>query len=143
MEEEANVASVETKNTRQDSAPERGGENIKRGSTIQTGKKVAINKWIQSSKERDYAYLYQQTFGRKLLERESEIRRIPQYKQREQDYEGKDSGCDKEWGSSRNPKTPNTMVQSVQAGTQSKWGHEISNRHERSQPIYDPETFQN
>jgi hypothetical protein len=80
---------VENKNIRQDSTPERGGENIERGSSIDTGKKVAINKWIQSSKERDNAYLYQQIIGRKLLERESEIRRIPQYKQREQDYEGK------------------------------------------------------
>jgi hypothetical protein len=44
VEEEANVASVETKNIRQDSAPERGGENIERGPIIQTGKKVAINK---------------------------------------------------------------------------------------------------
>jgi hypothetical protein len=69
MEKETNVASVKTKNIRQDSAPERGGENIKRGRIINTGKKVVINKWIQSSKERDYAYLYQQIVGRKLLER--------------------------------------------------------------------------
>jgi hypothetical protein len=49
VEEEANVASVETKNVRQDSAPERGRENIERGLIIKTGKKVVINKWIQSS----------------------------------------------------------------------------------------------
>jgi hypothetical protein len=42
-------ANVETKYIKQDSAPERGGENIERGPIIQTGKKVAINKWIQSS----------------------------------------------------------------------------------------------
>jgi hypothetical protein len=59
-EEEANMASVETKNIMQDSAPKRGGKNIERGPIINTGKKVAINKWIQSSKER-------KTYGRKVL----------------------------------------------------------------------------
>jgi predicted transcriptional regulator len=67
VEEEAIIDSVETKNIRQDSAPERGGENIERGSIINTGKMVAINKWIQSNKERDYAYIYQQTFSRKRI----------------------------------------------------------------------------
>jgi hypothetical protein len=76
VEEETDMATMENKNIRQGSAPERRGENIERGPIIQTGKKVAINKWIQSGKERDYAYIYQQTFGRKLLEREFEIRRI-------------------------------------------------------------------
>jgi hypothetical protein len=37
MEEEANMVSVETKNIRQDSAPERGREDIKRGLIINTG----------------------------------------------------------------------------------------------------------
>jgi hypothetical protein len=92
MEEEANMVSVEIKNTSQDSAPERGGENIERGPIINTGKKVAINKWIQSSKEKNYAYLHQQKFVRKVLERESEIRRISQYKEREQNHEREDPG---------------------------------------------------
>jgi hypothetical protein len=33
------MTSVETKNIRQDSAPERGGENIERGPIINTGKR--------------------------------------------------------------------------------------------------------
>jgi ribosomal protein S1 len=41
------------------------------------------------------------------------------------------------------PKTFNTLVQLVQAGTQSKWGHEISSRYERGQSIYGSETLQN
>jgi predicted transcriptional regulator len=143
MEEEAIVASVETKNIRQDSVPERGGKDIERGLFIQTGKKVAINKWLQSGKERDNAYLYQQTFGRKVLGRESEIRRISQYKEREQNYEGQNPRCYKELRSSGNIETFNTLVQPVQAGIQSEWGHEISSRYERSQSIYGSETFQN
>jgi hypothetical protein len=51
---------VETKDIRQDSAPERGGEIFERGSTINTGKKVAINKWMHSNQEGNYANLYQQ-----------------------------------------------------------------------------------
>jgi hypothetical protein len=58
---------------------------------------VAINKWLQSSQEGNYANLYEQTYGRKILERKSEIRKISQYKEREQDYEGKDTRCYKEW----------------------------------------------
>jgi hypothetical protein len=46
MEEKAIVATVENKNIRQDSAPERGGEIIERGLTINTGKKVVFDKWI-------------------------------------------------------------------------------------------------
>jgi hypothetical protein len=122
---------VETKNTRQDSAPERGGENTEKGPIINTGKKVAINKWIQSSKQRDYAYLYQQTYERKVLGIESEIRRISRYKEGEQDYERKNSGCYKERCSSGNPEIFNMLVQLLQAGTQSKWGHETSGRYER------------
>jgi hypothetical protein len=45
VEEEADMASVETKNTRQDSTSKTGGKNIERGPIIQTGKKVAINKY--------------------------------------------------------------------------------------------------
>jgi hypothetical protein len=41
--------------------------------------------------------IYTNNYGRKILERESEIRRISRYKQGEQDYEGKNPGCDKEW----------------------------------------------
>jgi hypothetical protein len=43
VEEEANVVFVETKNTKQDSAPERGGENTERGVIINTGKRKSIN----------------------------------------------------------------------------------------------------
>jgi hypothetical protein len=93
---------------------------------------------IQSSKERDNAYLYQQIVGRKILERESEIRRISWYKEREQNYEGEDPGCYKEWCFSGNPKTFNTLVQPIQTGTQSKWGHEINSRH--AQGISLPQT---
>jgi hypothetical protein len=105
--------------------------------------KVAINKWIQSRKKRDYAYIYQQTFGRKLLEKKSEIRRISWYKQKEQDYEGEDSGCYKEQCSNKNSQEFNMLVQLIQAGTQGKWGHETSSRYERGQPIHGPKTLQN
>jgi hypothetical protein len=37
VEEEANVVSVETKNIRQDSALERGEDNIEKGTIINTG----------------------------------------------------------------------------------------------------------
>jgi hypothetical protein len=52
---------------------------------------VVINRWLQFSQEGNYANLYEQTYGRKTLGRESEIRRISWYKEREQDYEGKDT----------------------------------------------------
>jgi hypothetical protein len=79
------------------------------------------------------------------LGRKSEIRRISWYKEREQNYEGEDSGYykDKEQCFSGNPKKFNMLLQPLQAGTQNKWGHEISSRHEICQSIYGSETFQN
>jgi hypothetical protein len=51
--------------------------------------KLSVNKQLQ---------------GRKILGRESEIRRISPYKKREQDNEGEDKGSSEEWYSSGNPK---------------------------------------
>jgi hypothetical protein len=103
---------------------------------LSTSKKIVSQKWIQSGKEGNYTNLYQQTYDRKVLKRESEIRRISWYKEREQDYEGEDSGCYKEQCFSGNPKKFNMLVQLIQAGT-------ISSRHERGKSIYGSETLQN
>jgi hypothetical protein len=74
VEEEANVASMETKILGKVRL-QRGEEKILKG-----GRLSKLAKMCQSingySKERDNTYLYQQIVGRKYLERESEIRRI-------------------------------------------------------------------
>jgi hypothetical protein len=61
------MVSVETKNIRQDLNPERGEENIE-SPIISTGKKVAINKWLKSGQEGNYAnlYLWPKNIGKRI-----------------------------------------------------------------------------
>jgi hypothetical protein len=81
---------------------------------------VAISKCLQSREEGTYANLYKQIQGRKILGKESEIRRISQYKKREQDNETEDRGSSEEWCFSGNPKKFNMLVQVLQVRTKSK-----------------------